>query len=66
MRKKKKIRTDRQINDQVAADALRNGSQRGPCPTHSAMQTTEENPDADATDAAQDDGDWDDTKGSGQ
>lgn len=48
--------TDKAISDQVAADALRNGSKSGPVPTHSAMQNTDENnPEADATDAAQDD-----------
>lgn len=64
-RKRKKILTDGQINDQVAADALRNSSQCGPSPTHPAMQATEANPDASATDASQDDddNDWDDTKG---
>ena len=55
MRKRKHL-TNGQINDQVAADALRNSSQRGPSPTHSAMQATEDNPDASATDASEDDG----------
>jgi hypothetical protein len=46
----------KEISDEDAADALHNGSKSGSVPTHSAMQSAED--DADAADAAQDD-DWD-------
>lgn len=50
------MQTAKEINDQVAADALCAGGKSGPIPPHSAMQNqTQDNPEADATDAAQDD-----------
>lgn len=55
--------TEKEIDDQVAADALFNGSKSGQVPTHSAMANTEENPAADATDADQDDWGDEDDKG---
>ena len=36
----------REVSDEAAADALRNGSQFGPMPTHDAMQTADEDTDA--------------------
>jgi hypothetical protein len=56
----RKKKTAKEISDEVAADALRGGGQSGPMPTHPAMATTD--PDADATDAAQDDGDFDEDR----
>lgn len=50
------------IDDEDAQDALRNGSKSRPVPTHSAMRRTEENPDANATDAEDDDGEWDEDR----
>lgn len=49
------MQTTEQINDQVAADALSAGSKSSPIPTHPAMQPPEENPEANETDASQDD-----------
>ncbi len=56
---KLKHQTNGEINDQVAQDALRYGT-FGQEPTHSAMENTEQDPDASATDASPDDDEWDD------
>lgn len=52
--KKKKHPTRGDVSDQVAADVLCSGGKSGPMPPHPSMQQTEENPDANATDASQD------------
>jgi hypothetical protein len=57
MRKKKNHLTSQEVSDQVAADALSYGGKSGPLLTHDAMQDTEQNPEASATDASTDDDD---------
>jgi hypothetical protein len=56
-------RSDQEIDDQAAQDALRYGGKSGPVPTHDAMQRSEQDPDADATDVSEnDDYDFDEDK----
>jgi hypothetical protein len=52
---KKNLHTRKEVSDQVAADALGGGGKSGPLLTHDAMQNTEQNPQASATDASTDD-----------
>ena len=53
-------KSDQEIDDEAAQDALRYGGKSRKVPTHSAMRNTEDDPDADATDASQEDDGWDD------
>jgi len=52
--------TKREVNDQVAQAALCYGGKSCKMPTHSSMASTEENPDASATDAEPDSEDYED------
>jgi hypothetical protein len=50
---------EQEVSDEVAADALRSGRKSRKVPTHSAMET-EFDPEANATDAAEDDDEYGD------
>lgn len=56
-------KTAKEISDQVAADALRGGSQSGPMPTHPAMATPTPDPVDYSTDDDDGDGDTDPNEG---
>jgi hypothetical protein len=49
------MKTEKQISDAVAQNALMCGGKSSPVPTHSAMSNTDFDPDANATDAEDDD-----------